>query len=117
MDAGTRLSTGRMSAPTATVLSRFKSDGRRYLAGRPATLSIVWGAPGEELASGIRRRQVDGGVCLREGGVMPQNFDVDATGLARAQAKWDPIPHERRVRWCQMQLDFPPVWFGTFPML
>ncbi|MHA6695301.1 hypothetical protein [Homoserinimonas sp. A520] len=48
---------------------------------------------------------------------MPQNFDADATGLATAQAKWDPIPHERRVRWCQMQLDYPPVWFGTFPMI
>lgn len=52
---------------------------------------------------------------------MPQDeyFEVDAKqrGLRQAQAKWDPIPHERRVRWCQMQLDYPPVWFGTFPMI
>ncbi len=110
-----------MSAVTHTVVSKFTSDGRRYLAGRPATLSIVWGAPGEELAGGIRRRQVDGGVHLREGGVMPQDeyFEAEARlrELAQVQAKWNPIPHERRVRWCQMQLDFPPVWFGAFPMI
>lgn len=52
---------------------------------------------------------------------MPQDeyFEAEARqrGLEEAQAKWDPIPHERRVRWCQMQIDFPPVWFGTMPMI
>ncbi len=52
---------------------------------------------------------------------MPQDeyFEAEAKqrGLRAAQAKWDPIPHERRVRWCQMQIDFPPVWFGTIPMI
>jgi len=52
---------------------------------------------------------------------MPQDeyFEAEARQREReaAQARWDPIPHERRVRWTQMQLDFPPVWFGTFPMI
>lgn len=37
--------------------------------------------------------------------------------LAAAQAKWEPIPPERRRRWCRTLLDFPPVWYGTFPMI
>ncbi|MFC9359516.1 mandelate racemase/muconate lactonizing protein [Rhodococcus sp. NPDC057014] len=45
------------------------------------------------------------------------NIPDDHTGdLEQAQAKWDPIPEPRRREWCQVLLDFPPIWLGTFPM-
>ncbi len=48
-----------MSVLPATLVLISDSDGRRYLAGRPATFSIVWDAQGKKLAGDIRRRQVD----------------------------------------------------------
>jgi hypothetical protein len=54
---------------------------------------------------------------------MPSNESTESGqpdrrhSLTEAQAKWGDIPHERRVQWCQMQLDFPPIWLGTFPMI
>lgn len=50
---------------------------------------------------------------------MPQDEYFEAHNAAReaAQAKWGDVPHERRVAWCRVQLDFPPVWFGTMPMI
>ena len=41
----------------------------------------------------------------------------DPYGLAEAQAKWNPIPPERRRRWCRTLLDYPPIWYGTFAMI
>jgi len=43
--------------------------------------------------------------------------DHRKSGIGDVRAKWGDIPDERRVRWCQMQLDFPPIWLGTFPMI
>ncbi|OZE42375.1 mandelate racemase/muconate lactonizing protein [Rhodococcus sp. 05-2254-6] len=37
--------------------------------------------------------------------------------LEAAQAKWEPIPPERRRAWCQTLLSYPPIWYGVFPML
>ena len=51
---------------------------------------------------------------------MPQDESSEAgasAGLAATQAAWGDISHERRVAWCQMQLDFPPIWLGTYPMI
>jgi hypothetical protein len=39
------------------------------------------------------------------------------SAVGDVRAMWGDIPEERRVRWCQMQLDFPPIWLGTFPMI
>lgn len=41
----------------------------------------------------------------------------DQSELAAAQAKWEPIPPDRRRRWCRTLLDFPPIWYGVFPMI
>ncbi|MDG3015286.1 mandelate racemase/muconate lactonizing protein [Speluncibacter jeojiensis] len=35
----------------------------------------------------------------------------------RTEEKWWPIPPDRRRLWCQVLLDFPPIWYGTFPMI
>lgn len=40
-----------------------------------------------------------------------------ASRLATARSNWGAIPPERRTRWCQAQLDFPPIWLGVFPMI
>jgi hypothetical protein len=37
--------------------------------------------------------------------------------LASAQLIWGDIPHDRRVEWSRVQLDFPPMWLGTLPMI
>ena len=51
---------------------------------------------------------------------MPHDEKTEAgasAGLAVAQAAWGDISHERRGAWCQMQLDFAPIWLGTYPMI
>ena len=40
-----------------------------------------------------------------------------ADNLASAKAIWGDIPHDRRVAWSRVQLDFPPMWLGTLPMI
>ncbi|MGW5322538.1 mandelate racemase/muconate lactonizing protein [Rhodococcus pyridinivorans] len=46
---------------------------------------------------------------------MHSNCGNDA--LRQAQARWEPIPPARRREWCQVLLDFPPIWLGTVPMI
>ncbi|MGA9870790.1 MAG: mandelate racemase/muconate lactonizing protein [Rhodococcus sp. (in: high G+C Gram-positive bacteria)] len=42
---------------------------------------------------------------------------TDDPRLVAAQAKWEPIPPQRRRLWCRTLLEFPPIWYGTFPMI
>ena len=99
---------------------RFTSGNFQYLAGCPATPSIDRGAPGEEPARRhpLEGKSMEAHVSGKEASRLKTNRPKSA--LLRVWPRHR--LHGRHLArtsgaWCQMQLDFAPIWLGTYPMI